>query len=50
MKYLISNNELLFSSFKKISLSEGIKLLDSLQEVNLDTETTGLSSYYDEII
>ena len=50
MKYLISNNELLFSAFKKISLSEGIDLLTPLQEVNLDTETTGLNCHQDKLV
>ena len=50
MKCLISNNELLFSSFKKISLSEGIELLNPLQEVNLDTETTGLNCHQDKLV
>jgi len=52
MYYLVSNQSQLFSSnlFNFISLKEGIELLKDLEEIGLDSETTGLDCYLNKIL
>jgi len=52
MIYLITNQLAIFNNslFKSISLKEGIDLLEELEELSLDTETTGLNYFSDTLL
>lgn len=52
MIYLVSNEQFLFPSttIQQVSVEESLKLLEPLQTVGLDTETSGLSSWSDNLL
>lgn len=52
MIYLVTNSPELFESslYKRISVEESLKLLESLDEVGLDTETEGLDPYVNKLL
>lgn len=52
MIYLVTNQNSMFNPqfFKIISLEEGINLIKNLDEISLDTETTGLDVYTKKLL
>jgi len=50
MIYLVSNQKSFLNDFKYISLEESIEMLISLEEIGLDTETTGLSCHTKQLL
>ena len=52
MIYLVTNNQLLFdnSLYKVITVEDSLKLLETLNEVGLDTETGGMDPHTKELL
>ena len=50
MIYLVSNQQSFLNDFKYISLEESIEMLITLEEIGLDTETTGLSCHTKQLL
>lgn len=49
MIYVVTNNNNLKTSYKKVSVEESLHLLSSLTKVGFDTETSGLDVYTKEL-
>ena len=52
MIYLVTNNQLLFNNnlYKVITVGDSLKLLETLNEVGLDTETGGMDPHTKELL
>lgn len=52
MIYLVTNNQLLFNNnlYKVITVEDSLKLLETLNEVGLDTETGGMDPHTKELL